>query len=144
MRIQTEYIRYRNRWTISSSYDFQAHQQCSQRGCFSQTALQWFDVLTGLWLALSGLSPALPGAANLVAGAFRCSQACGWRFQTCRRRSRVLAGVPEGHCVGPVNSGIWSPWDSGPTTLRHSEMLLVTKIHFADVAMYAIKMDGCI
>jgi len=55
---------------------------------FSQTALQWFDVLPGLrlalpglWLALPGLSLALPGAPRLVvgaprlvAGAPRCSQ----------------------------------------------------------------------
>jgi len=69
MRIQTEY----------SSYDFQAHQQRSQRRCcFSQTALLWFEVLPdmslalpGLSLALPGLSLALPGAPRLVVGAPR-------------------------------------------------------------------------
>jgi len=52
MRIQTEYKSFKNHWTISSSYDFQAHQECSQRWCFSQTALQWCEVLPGLCLAL--------------------------------------------------------------------------------------------
>ena len=40
MRTQTEWISFENRWTISSSYDFQAHQQHSQTRCFSQTTLQ--------------------------------------------------------------------------------------------------------
>jgi len=31
MRIQTEFMSSKNRWTISSNYDFPAHQQCSQR-----------------------------------------------------------------------------------------------------------------
>jgi len=47
MRIQTECISFENCWTISSSYDFQAHQHQSQRRCFSQTALQWFNVFPG-------------------------------------------------------------------------------------------------
>jgi len=64
MRIHTEYRSFKNHWTISSSYYFQAHQQRTQRRCFSQTALQWFEVLPGL-------SPALPGAARLVVGAPR-------------------------------------------------------------------------
>jgi len=76
MRIQTEYMSFRNCWTISSSYDFQAHHQPSQRGCcFSQTPLLWFKVLpdmspalSGLWLALPELWPGLPGAPRLVIG----------------------------------------------------------------------------
>ena len=62
-------MRFNNRSTICSSYDFQLHQQRSQRRwCFSETAVQWFDVLPGLsalpgvWLSLPGLSPALLGA----------------------------------------------------------------------------------
>jgi len=62
MGIQTEYISFKNRWMISSSYDFQAHQQRSQRRCcISQTALLWFKMLPDL-------SPALPGAPRLVVG----------------------------------------------------------------------------
>ena len=53
MRIHTEYISFKNHWTISSSYKFQAHQQSSQRRCyFPQTALQSFEVLPGLLSAL--------------------------------------------------------------------------------------------
>jgi len=81
MRIQTEYMSFNNRWTISSSYDFQAHLQCSQRCRFSQTALQWFEVLPGLSLPLPGLLPALlgaprhfVGAPKLVPSTPRCSQ----------------------------------------------------------------------
>ena len=70
MRIQTEYLSFKNHWTISSSYDFQVHRQCSQRWCcFSHTALQWFElllvwspVLPGLSLVLPVLSPVHPGA----------------------------------------------------------------------------------
>jgi len=71
MRIQTEYMSFKNRWTISSSYDFQAHQQHSRRRCcVSQTALLWFEVLPDM-------SPALPGAPRLVVGAPSYSK--GWQ-----------------------------------------------------------------
>jgi len=63
----------------------------------------------------------------------RCSQAWAQHSQTCHWRSQVLPGVSDGHCIGPVNSRIWPPWDSGPTILRHSQSLLVNNIHFADV-----------
>jgi hypothetical protein len=63
---------FNNHWTISSSYDFEAHLQRSQRRwCFSQTALLWFEVHPNLSPALPGLSPALPGAPRLVVGAPR-------------------------------------------------------------------------
>jgi len=56
MRIQPEYMSFKNHWTISSSYEFQAHQQRSQRRLiFSQTAPLWFEVLPDM-------SPELPGA----------------------------------------------------------------------------------
>ena len=75
MRIQTEYMSFKTCWTISSSYDFQAHLQHSQRRwCFSQTAIQWFEVLPGMSPALPGLSPALPGAPRLVVGASSYSE----------------------------------------------------------------------
>jgi len=132
MRIPTEYMSFKNCWTISSSYHFQAHLQLSQRRwCFSQTALQWFDVLPGLSLALPGLWSALPeaprfavSAPSLVAGAPRCSQL-----------------HLKGHCIGSGQSGIWPPWDSGPTTLRHSQRLPATKIQFAD-ASYASSVSN--
>jgi hypothetical protein len=57
-------------WTISSSYDLQAHQQCSQRRWgFSQTAFLWFKVLPDLSLALPSLLPVYPGAPRCVSSA---------------------------------------------------------------------------
>jgi len=67
---------FKNRWSISSRYHFQVHQQRSQR-CSSQTALLWFEVLPGLSPALPGLSPALPRAPRLVVGAPSYSD--GWQ-----------------------------------------------------------------
>jgi len=71
-------------WTISSSHDFQVHQQHSQRRCcFSQNALLWFKVLPDLSPALSGLlpahpglPPALPGSPRFVVGGPRYSEGC--------------------------------------------------------------------
>jgi len=96
MMIRTEYMSFNNCWMISSSYDFQAHQQRSQRSCcFSQTALRWFEVVPDMSPALRGLSPVhpdlspvhqdlspahpdmlplLPGAPKVLSGAPRCSQ----------------------------------------------------------------------
>ena len=82
MRIQTEYMSFKNRWTISSSYDSQVHLEHSQRRChFFQTALQWFDVLPDVSLALPdaprvvvGAPRLVVGAPRLVAPAPRCSQ----------------------------------------------------------------------
>jgi len=56
-------------WTMSCSHDFLAHIQRSQRWHFSQTTLQWFEVLSCLMLALPGLSVALVGALRYVVGA---------------------------------------------------------------------------
>jgi len=68
MRIQTEYISFKNCWRISSSCNFQAHLQRSQRCRLSQTALQRFNVLLGLSLVLPGISPALPGVSTPLPG----------------------------------------------------------------------------
>jgi len=73
------------------------------------------------------------GASRLVAGAPWCSQAYCWLTQAWCRRTQAHPGAPGGQCIGPVNSGIWPPWNSHPTTLRHSQRLPVTKTHFADV-----------
>jgi len=71
MRIQTEYISFKHCWTTSSNYDFQVHQQRSQRRCISQTALQWFDVFPGLSSALPGAPRLVVGTPRLVIGAPR-------------------------------------------------------------------------
>ena len=82
-----------------------------------------------------GIPRLVVGALRLVADAPRCSQAGGRHSQTCYQCSKVLPGAPEGHCISPVNSGIWPPLDSGLTALRHSQRLPVTKIHCADVPL---------
>jgi hypothetical protein len=115
MRMHTEYINY-------SQYDFQTHQQHSQRQWFiSQPAPLWFKVLSGCLLVLPDLSWALPETLAY----HRHSQAS-------RQRTQVLLGAPADHGMGPVHSGIWPPCDSGLTTFRHSQRLPVTKMHFGD------------
>jgi len=106
MRIQSEYVTFKNRWTIYSSYNFQAHQQCSQRKCcFSQTALLWFEVLQEMSLALPGAPRLAVGAPSL--GASTSSYSEGW--QKCHPRVwyspeidaskfilHILSDTPEG------------------------------------------------
>jgi len=94
---------FKNRWTISSSYDFQANQQRSQRrSCFSQTALLWFEVLTGLSSALPDLSPVLPGALRLVVGAPRLVAGAPRCSQVHPKFSPALRGVPKPITITPV------------------------------------------
>jgi hypothetical protein len=58
MRIQPEYMSFENRCTISSNYEFQAHQQRSQRRCCFPRMLycdsRCSQTLTGSSLALPG------------------------------------------------------------------------------------------
>jgi len=69
MRIQTEYISFKNHWIISSSYDFQAyHQHSKRRCCFSQTAILWFEVLPGFSPTLPRLLSVLPGSLQVPSG----------------------------------------------------------------------------
>jgi len=91
---------FENRCTISSSYEFQKHQQRSQRRCcFSQNAQLWFEVL--------------PDAPRFVAGAPRCStmqrnpspgrrEVCnspseGTRFRQSRQSRPEHPGVSDGN-----------------------------------------------
>jgi len=69
---------FKNCWTISSSYDFQAHQQRLHKRHISQTDQLWFDVLPGL-------SPAPPGAPWLVVGSPRLVTGA----------PKVLSGAPK-------------------------------------------------
>jgi len=103
MRIQTEYMSFKNRWMISSWYHFHAHQQHSQRKYrFSQTALQWFEVLPGapkLVLSAPRVIISAPrlvvSASRLVAGAARCSQLHP-------KFSPALQGVPKLITITPM------------------------------------------
>ena len=110
---------FKKRCAISSSYEFQAHQQRSQRRwCFSQNALLWFEVL--------------PDAPRFVAGAPRCSamrrEACnspsgGTRFHQSRQSRPEHPGVSDGNygccwCAWAMSadaqlcdSGQWTPRD---------------------------------
>jgi len=75
MRIQSEYIRFKNHQTISTSNHFQVYQQHSQRKShFSQTTLQWVMVLPGFSSALPDLSSALPGLSLALPGAPRYTE----------------------------------------------------------------------
>jgi len=61
MRIHTECMSFRNPGKISTSYDIQPDQQCSQwRCCVSQAALQKFEVLLGVLPALPVSLSTLP------------------------------------------------------------------------------------
>jgi len=74
MRIQTEYMSFKI-VELSSSYDFQAPQQRSQRRCrFSQIALQCFEVIPCRLLALQGATRLVVVGPRVVMGAPRCSQ----------------------------------------------------------------------
>jgi len=101
---------FKKRCTISSSYEFQAHQQPSQRRfCFSQNALLWFEVL--------------PDAPRFVTGAPRCSAmqrdrspgrraACNSPSEATRfRQSRQ--GRPEHPGVSDGNYGCCWCWLAG-------------------------------
>jgi len=72
MTIETEYMSFKNHWTISRRYDLKAHQQRSQRiCCFSQAALLRFEVLWDLPLALRVVSPSLTDDSRFVVSALR-------------------------------------------------------------------------
>jgi len=108
---------FKNRCTISSSSEFQAHQQRSQRRCcFSQNAQLWFEVL--------------PDAPKFVAGAPRCSamqrnpspgrrDPChspseGTRFRQSRQSRPEHPGVSDGNwvcywCIQPSEGSCLGP-----------------------------------
>jgi hypothetical protein len=82
MRIPTQYMSCNNHWTISSSYDFQAHKQRSQKNM-----LFILDCST----VIERTPRHVTGAPRFVAGASSCSQGC-------RRHSHLLwklAGMPS-------------------------------------------------
>jgi len=79
-------------------------------------------------------------APRLVVGPPRCFPGCHQTSYVPKQNSSVPPGPPDGHCIGPVNHGIWPPWTFGPTTLRQSQMLTKTKIHFTDI--YTIQLTN--
>lgn len=94
-----------------------------------------FSALLDMLLALAGLSPALPDTSRPVITTHSCTPSCHFIFYIHLDYLRVLAGMPEGHCVSPVHSGIRPLSDSGVITSNPSQRLTVTKIHFADTVL---------
>jgi len=141
MRIQTEYMSLKYCWMISSSYDFQGHQQCSERRFISPAALQWFEMIPAMLPALRSAHRLADGASRLVVGTPRCSPGCQQITSIHPDFSLVLSGVPEGHCIGLLNSGIWPSWDSGSTTPRHCQRLPLPKIHFCNELLKRIPIS---
>jgi len=87
---------------ISSSYDFQVHQQRSQRRCLSQTALLGFEVLPDMSPVLLDLSQALLDLLLALAGAHTIVIEPPWLVVGTPRCSQVhpmfspvLRGVPK-------------------------------------------------
>jgi len=74
---------------------------------------RWSKLVAGTPCLVVSARSLVAGAPSLVISAPRCSQTCCQRSDSCHRRSQVLPGAPEGHCIGPVISGIWPLWDSG-------------------------------
>jgi len=101
---------------MRSGYDFQAHQQRSQRRCCSQTAILWFEVLPSLSSALPGLwrlvvsaprlvigAPRLVvGTPRLVVGAPRPVDGASRRSQVVPNFSPALRGVPKLITITPM------------------------------------------
>jgi len=100
MKIQTEYISFNNRRTICCSYDFKAHQQCSQR---------YFPRL-------------LYSDSTCSQFCSRHSQACGRHSQACGWRSQVLPGLWLA-----IPSAPWCTW--GPLH-RYSKLWDLTTLGF--------------
>jgi len=136
MRILTDDMWFKNHWMIRSKYDLQVHKRhCQWRCCFSQTALQWFEVFWGMLSPFSGLQRLLTRAPRVlscvprdltgtprdIASSPGCSPGCHQTTYVLADLSPVLPGAPEGYYIGLVNSGISPPWDYGQTTPKHSQ-----------------------
>lgn len=143
----------KNRCTINFTYDFNVHQQCSQRTCLHQTELQWFAGVSGIssahpgWLSpLTDISSAPQVLSPPLPGALMCYQNSFWSIEVlsilsqllqwfcCRSwpRSKGLirpAGMPSYGCILSYH---WRIQVYTPHSLRHSRWLPVTNIHFAD------------
>jgi hypothetical protein len=136
MRIQTEHMSFKNCWTISSSYDFQALQEPSQRRWwYSQTALPWFDMLPGLlsalpsfWSTLRGFWSALPGLTPVLPSAARCTRrpllpfSKLWDLTTLRFWSDNSQTLPE--APSNQNTFCWCTWEWQWQVLEHLESQL--------------------
>ena len=94
MRIQTEYMSFDNRWTISTSNNFQVHEERSPTRWRFPSLLYsdstYFEVLPGLSWALPGLSSVLTDLSLVLPGASRCTQSSLWRSKMFSKFSQSL------------------------------------------------------
>lgn len=142
MRVQTEYMWFKTHWTISSSHNFQVHQQPSPGEYFSQTALHQFKVLAGM-LHVFWIIPTLVTSTSrldadmrrVVTGTPGCSAGCHHTCYVLPDLWPLFPGAPQGHCCGTLISAIWPPCNSSLTTRKHCQRLPVRIIHFADVLL---------
>jgi len=86
MRIQTEYMSFKNHWTISSSNDFQVHLQHTPRRCVF--FIDWSTVIRSAPRLVAGVP-------RIVLSAPSCSQACCWRSQVLPGAPKVLPSSPR-------------------------------------------------
>jgi len=116
MRIQPGYMSLKICWTISSSYDVQAHWQWFERRFFFfQTTLQWFVVLTGLLLALSILRSVLPGVLSALAVL-----------------TLAVHSAPRYTCRAPRLSCQLCNYTTPGFCFDNSQTLIVTSLQFSD------------
>jgi len=121
MRIQTEYISFENRWTTSSSYDFQVHQHCSQKdvvfprllSCDSrcsktggQRSKACHQHSEGCRWCSEGCSQHSEGCSRRSEGCSRHSEGCSLRSEGCSRRSEGCSRRSEA-CSRRSEAGCW-------------------------------------
>jgi len=142
MRMETEHMSFKIHWMISSSYDFQAHQQCAQRRWwFSHTAQKWFDVL-------QGMSSALPGAPLVITKPPMSTSISCWCSQV-----HLKATAPVPYTLGFDHAGIlvWQLSDTCRGSRRQKFILLMlyrwSRLNFSawivTVALYIIAVGDC-
>jgi len=89
--------------------------------------------LSNLLLALPGFFQELWDASQLIVGVPKGS-AGGYQTPYMHQDfPLVLSGAPDSHCISPVYSVVWTPWDSSLTPARHSQRPPETIIQFVDV-----------
>jgi len=107
---------------ISSENDFQVHLLWSHRCCCFSQACRWRTQVC-CQCTQTG-HQCYQTCHQLSQACHQCSQVFHWMLPDILCPRRVVPSAPRytsGHYTGPVNSEIWTPWDSGPTTPRGSQ-----------------------
>jgi len=100
------------------------------------------SAVQGFWSVFPDLSLVVQATPRLVVSAPRFPLSCHQISHGDLDMSPVLPGVPEGHWISPVHSGIYPPWDSGLTTSRRSYRLPGMKEHVADDVSLSLGASG--